>query len=930
MTIISKLVQNLVLQLIMLALLSCGTNTSTPQEYLKNAVEYKQQNKIQAAIIDLKNALQGDPSLVAARKLLGQIYLEIGNNASAEKEFFKARKIAPNDEAVIIGLAKSLIFQNKYSDVFEQIQSDSTFSKDTQAELHIFLAKAKARLGKSNEANSDLVTAIKLAPGNDAVRLAQIEKQAATGDLNGALQQISKIIKEKPEFVRAWYIQGLMQFRQRSTVDSEKSFSQVLLLTNSEWMTTLRFNAYMSYLKALLIQDKLEQARVTVTEIKRQLKEYYFVSYVDGYLLFKDKKFEKARLRLQKVVNEVPEFMPAQLLMGANLFALENYEQADTYLNRFINRYPTHIQARKILAATRIRQNRPIEALQTLSPLIHDDTKDGQLLAMVAKATISSGAVNEGTQYLRDALKSSPKNSIIRAELANAYMQQGAIDQAISELQVLKGNDQLQRDMLLVIAHVKKRDFTTARKLAKKLIKNTPNPKTYTLAAGVELVDGQKFTTESYLQKALQLDSEFIPALSYSAQLALENDNIVEAESFYERILKQDRKNLSALLGKAIISGRRSDTDKALAYVQEAKRLNPTVLQPYLILSKYYINVGQFNKVLAIVNELQENAGKSPKSLLVVGRLQLMLRNYEDALATFNKLQLSIPNSPIAYIEIAKSYALLNKNKDAITSLKTALKIQPENISAKMVLTSLELRNKNFSEAIKLAKQLKKENKQYNVGYRAMGDIFMAQNKIKKAIAEYKDGGRRQQDKMIVMRLANAYKKEQNYKEVQKILETWIQRRPLDLDVSMLLAEAQQNNTDYEAAIKTLETMLTVRPKHVPSLNNLAWLYVQVNDSRALATAKSAYKLAPNRAEVADTYGWILLNQNSNETALALEILKKASDLLPNVAEAQYHLAAALHKTGDSNKAKSLLDQVIKSGSTFPEMDKAKALYREL
>ena len=75
------------------------------------------------------------------------------------------------------------------------------------------------------------------------------------------------------------------------------------------------------------------------------------------------------------------------------------------------------------------------------------------------------------------------------------------------------------------------------------------------------------------------------------------------------------------------------------------------------------------------------------------------------------------------------------------------------------------------------------------------------------------------------------------------------------------------------------------------ALNNLAWLYYERKDPRALEIAKKAYELAPNSAPIADTYGWILVEKG--EIAKGIEILSKAVQLAPDNKEIADHLKEA-------------------------------------
>ena len=67
---------------------------------------------------------------------------------------------------------------------------------------------------------------------------------------------------------------------------------------------------------------------------------------------------------------------------------------------------------------------------------------------------------------------------------------------------------------------------------------------------------------------------------------------------------------------------------------------------------------------------------------------------------------------------------------------------------------------------------------------------------------------------------------------------------------------------DPEAMAQWFERMLGAQNANPVVLNNLAWLYHEAEDARALPTARRAYELAPEQPEIMDTYGWILLAES--------------------------------------------------------------------
>jgi len=101
-----------------------------------------------------------------------------------------------------------------------------------------------------------------------------------------------------------------------------------------------------------------------------------------------------------------------------------------------------------------------------------------------------------------------------------------------------------------------------------------------------------------------------------------------------------------------------------------------------------------------------------------------------------------------------------------------------------------------------------------------------------------------------------------------------------------------------------------------------------VKDPRALQTAEQAYKLKPDRASVADTLGWMLIEQGN--TKRGIEVLQKAVEAAPDAFEFRYHLAQALAKTGDKAQAIAHLERIVATGAKFSKKAEAVALLNQL
>jgi len=142
----------------------------------------------------------------------------------------------------------------------------------------------------------------------------------------------------------------------------------------------------------------------------------------------------------------------------------------------------------------------------------------------------------------------------------------------------------------------------------------------------------------------------------------------------------------------------------------------------------------------------------------------------------------------------------------------------------------------------------------------------------------------------------------------------------------MLLAGALLQNSDASAAVAVYEE-LDERFDNPVVLNNLAWLYMDSGDERALETAREAYRLAPGNAEIGDTLGWILVQTGAPEEGL--DHLQRAAQELPKNGSVLYHLAVAQRMDGDDTAARTNLEAAIATG-VFPERNEAERALEEL
>ena len=155
----------------------------------------------------------------------------------------------------------------------------------------------------------------------------------------------------------------------------------------------------------------------------------------------------------------------------------------------------------------------------------------------------------------------------------------------------------------------------------------------------------------------------------------------------------------------------------------------------------------------------------------------------------------------------------------------------------------------------------------------------------------------------------------------------WLSARPDDSDARFALAHSYLGAARYNEAARQLEYLVEEGADDADTYNNLAWSYLHIGDERALTYAEQALELAPDRGEILDTVGWVLVS--GGQPNRGVQYLRDANVLLPGDTEVALHLAIALSQTGQEGEAMVLLEGLLAMGPS-DEREAAANLLSEL
>jgi tetratricopeptide (TPR) repeat protein len=209
----------------------------------------------------------------------------------------------------------------------------------------------------------------------------------------------------------------------------------------------------------------------------------------------------------------------------------------------------------------------------------------------------------------------------------------------------------------------------------------------------------------------------------------------------------------------------------------------------------------------------------------------------------------------------------------------------------------------------------------------AEGEILMAAGKPAAAAEAFATALRQQPTAAIAMK-AYLARVSARLPDPALPLQSYVDSHRYDMSARGALAQAYQQLGESQRAMVEYEKMLAEGAASPLLLNNLAWLYSEAGDKRALATARQAVAMAPTNPAIVDTLGWILLGQG--QIAEAVSVLKSAVAGAQKDAEIRYHYALALAKSGAAADATRNVAEALRLAESFPSRAAAERLQKEL
>ncbi len=631
----------------------------------------------------------------------------------------------------------------------------------------------------------------------------------------------------------------------------------------------------------------------------------------------------RAVIYLRNALERDADSIDALIRLGELYSSVDDYRSAERFFRSAVQKGadPTPFRFSWLRALLETRKFR--EILEQTDPL-PDDVDAWKLLSLRAYAQRGLGKLLLAEQSFRDAIDADPDQLIIYTDLAQLLLFMGRRNEA---------------DELIAQALARQADFAPALVLRGRREFGEDDPesakKTLTQAAEfaeagydqpvwlaamaalaeIQLVEGDLTAATATIDAAAARASDEINIRYLRAQLASQQGNFREAQKILQAILA-DRENYAPaqrLLGS--IYALKGELNLAELYLKSAISTDARDQVARSLLAVVRLRQNQPDKALDLIDPDKAELTEGQAGFLALaGQAHLQAGNSDRALELFGAGADQYPGDWRFAVGQALAYLRESRTDEAILLLESLDDTAAPQIRG-VTLVSSYVQKGDFEKADAEAHRLAAAYPEEVWAQNLLAGWLMQKRDYAEAAAAFVKSYALEADPQTAVGAAEA-RARAGIDKPTELLEAWVKGNPDDLPSLHAIGQISLAVGDYARSRDYYERVVAQDAQHVGALNNLAWLYTELQDPRALEIGQRAVKLAPENASILDTLGWAQVQLGQAE--LGLTTLQTAIELAPDNPEIGLHLALAYAKTGAKDIARELLEALIESDVAFP------------
>ncbi|MDM7861693.1 PEP-CTERM system TPR-repeat protein PrsT [Alteromonas sp. ASW11-36] len=853
-----------VLVTIVCLLLTVGCSQKTSEEYLAAAQQLIAEDKPEAAIVELKNAIQQDPQASAPRFELGKLYLQLGDYSGAEKELQRALELGHPAAQVVPQLSRAHQRAGSFNALVDVDHQMAELTSAEQVEIGFFKIQSMLELDQLDEAKALIEELLALQTSSIYQDLVAVISTVLQDDLATATELAKEARDKSPLNQDALIMLGRLYLQQQQTDLAIEAYSDYLSKYPKDSNTKFM-------LAAMLVElGRTEEADRYVDDLLKISKDNPMLNQLKGIILTEQGKYEAAYRRLSRAIDAGRNDPILRLVAGFAAFQQGDYEAANLHLSLIASSLPDNHPGIKLLAASQLQLGLADDATASLQRLQTEDSSDAGLFSRAGYELVKAGNLADAQEMLqRTQQLGDGAEDLLRMGLLQLSLNQ--IEGIINlEQAVAQAPDSATAQSTLATAYLSTNQIDKAAALASDWKAAAPDaPQPYVLAAEIAVRNQDIETARSEFQQALALAPEEPSVLLAYARFLAQQGDLAEAKAQIDRVLSTQPNDQAALALQYLVERERGDTATALRNAQAQLSANPNNDELRVLVARMYASEGQFDTALTTLERINPDR-QTPRdfwrlkgqALIQGGQINAAESHYEQWLDLFpydkdaalgRLLLLDLSGDFERGVEVTQTF--LSKRPDAQVVVLQAhfysLIGDVESSRASLSQLAETAANNPFVKAI-IARNFLSEGEYAQAIEPAMGAYTEKPGLRNLLVAVLAHDGIDDRDTALTL------------------LKDYVAQNPNDSRARMLLAE-RKIAEDSSAAIQEYAKLIEQNENNFVALNNIAYLLLQEGDDESAETyALRAVELQPRNPAAADTLAQIYRAQNRLDEALEL------------------------------------------------------------
>ncbi|RZK08018.1 MAG: cytochrome C biosynthesis protein [Flavobacterium sp.] len=346
-------------------------------------------------------------------------------------------------------------------------------------------------------------------------------------------------------------------------------------------------------------------------------------------------------------------------------------------------------------------------------------------------------------------------------------------------------------------------------------------------AIGLETDEFQELFFEALKQKGIENYDKAIVTLEKCLKLQPENANVYnelgknhlkmkgykDAYDSFEKATKIDPKNKWFWNGMYDVCYQTQDYNQSIIIVTKLIEFDPGYKEDLVSL---YMYTQQFDKALALINELNENVGKSEKRNGYKMQILQQAKYLGSEKENLVELIKNHPKEEANYISLIYMYSTSNEEEKALEVAKKLEKEIPQSAWAQVSLFKFHLNNNDGDKAVaSMNKVLDSDEIDSKIKHRILNEflIFATKNPkyepaLEMAIAYFEN----EKEVDVAKEIGKFYQNKKDWNKAIKYYEMEESVNPMNLENTMLLFQAYAENQQFKELAKKAEDMMELYP----------------------------------------------------------------------------------------------------------------------